>query len=37
MAEKNCAFNASVNCEKHDNCKKCGWNPVVEAKRKAKM
>lgn len=30
-----CAFNGSVDCNGHDNCLKCGWNPAVDEKRKA--
>ena len=25
----------SVNCNDHSQCEHCGWNPVVEEKRKA--
>ena len=25
-----------INCPKHEGCSKCGWNPLVEAKRKKK-
>ena len=32
-----CIFrNDGVACYKSDNCRKCGWNPKVEAKRKAR-
>lgn len=37
MADKSCVFNSSIICNQQDICKKCGWNPEVEAKRKAKM
>ena len=35
--DKNCVFNKYVDCEEHDNCIKCVWNPAVEEKRKAKL
>lgn len=34
---KSCIYNTYINCEKCDKCKKCGWNPKVEAQRKAKL
>lgn len=34
---KSCIYNTYINCEKCDKCKKCGWNPKVEAYRKAKL
>ena len=34
---KSCIFKPYINCEKCDNCKKCGWNPKVEEQRKAKL
>ena len=30
-----CLFNMSVDCPKKDNCKSCGWNPDVDAKRRS--
>ena len=31
-----CPFNQGLNCDglEKSNCKKCGWNPVVEESRK---
>ena len=30
-----CRFNTSINCMESD-CSRCGWNPVVDKRRKAK-
>lgn len=29
-----CVFNRRIDCSAHDKCENCGWNPVVEQKRK---
>jgi len=31
-----CNFNMGVMCDDKARCKSCGWNPVVDEKRKAK-
>ena len=31
-----CRWNIGVDCPKHDNCDKCGWNPEVIPLRKNK-
>lgn len=30
-----CRFNTSINCNESD-CSRCGWNPAVDKRRKAK-
>lgn len=37
MNTRKCKFNAHIDCFDTSLCKKCGWNPDVEAKRKAKL
>lgn len=32
-----CVYNKNVNCDLPHRCDKCGWNPIVEAKRKARL
>lgn len=32
-----CAYNSAVICPEKDKCKSCGWNPVVDAKRRPKV
>lgn len=36
--ENQCKFNREVHCQKeqHDQCHKCGWNPIVDSIRKSK-
>lgn len=35
VKETCCNFNCAINCPKNDRkCDKCGWNPIVSAKRK---
>lgn len=33
----NCKYKLYIECFDQKNCKKCGWNPEVEKKRKAKL
>ena len=33
----NCKYNRHVNCQAGADCTNCGWNPVEEGKRKAKL
>lgn len=30
-----CPFNKSVDCDKDKHCETCGWNPEVDAQRRA--
>ena len=32
-----CKFHVHVECNRKDDCKKCGWNPLVEADRIAEI
>lgn len=32
-APKLCKYHSHVECEGRDDCKSCGWNPIVEAAR----
>lgn len=32
-----CKHNRHINCFEGADCKSCGWNPVVETKRKAML
>lgn len=33
----NCKYKLYIDCIGVQNCKKCGWNPEVEEKRKKKL
>ena len=33
--ETTCKYNNAVLCDRTINCKRCGWSPEVEKKRKA--
>lgn len=37
VKENVCVYRDYINCAEHTNCAKCGWNPKVEEKRKAKL
>ena len=30
---KNCVYNSMINCDKHDKCDRCGFNPDVAKER----
>ena len=32
-----CKHNRYINCVTGADCKKCGWNPTIERKRKTKL
>jgi ribosomal protein L37E len=34
---KKCVFNCHIDCEDHNKCSSCGWNPEIERVRKEKL
>lgn len=32
-----CSYNIGVICDQKDRCRRCGWNPVEEKRRKARL
>ena len=37
MNSDTCKFNVNISCYPHDKCGRCGWNPEVAARRKARI
>lgn len=37
MSARECKYNSQVDCSGEQRCKKCGWNPEVDKKRKSKI